>query len=674
MKLKRSRATQAARFNPAELLFWVLPLLALIPNFFQIPDLSYTGLATQEVAFAVAMLALSFAGLVEVLQQPTPTSMTRAERWMFWLLGMCLLWQFASLSWSPDWSEGVRALGLWFGLGLLFFAQRWLFTESSRWPLFITLALATGLLLWSVVYEYLHYGPEQMLGIFFNHGISAELLALLLPFFLLVFLIEEEQSWAVIVALLAAAGSVAALLLTLRRGPLLATFITGLAIGLLLLTRTVRVATPRRLYVIGAALLLIALPLAIYKREAILARWRGATQLQTAANTRAVELGLTSRAVTWLTAWEMGKQHWLKGVGIGGYEASYGTYKQLFVNNPRYAKVAAAAEREDYDEIRSPRAHSEYLQIFAELGLTGVILFTAFWWLVIHQLWRRRSAECGYQALAALLAVLAFGICSLISAFSFRSPPVVLLLGCLLTLGLSVPAPPPAEAAPDTRRTVPRFLLLGGTLLSVCAALALTVRNYNVYASQQAQSGLDFRFNLTDAASNEVLARRYQQVLALDSANAGAHLGYGLLLFQMKRLPESQQHIEYAFRHGYGRPFTILLRAFCQEQLGNLAQATETLATGLQSFPKSIVLRAAYAELLRKQGELEAAAAQRAQLEQIDHRIARGWDLALRLKDEPATEIARREGVLSPVELEPLLVRVLVQARAYHYLKKPDLN
>ena len=126
---------------------------------------------------------------------------------------------------------------------------------------------------------------------------------------------------------------------------------------------------------------------------------------------------------------------------------------------------------------------------------------------------------------------------------------------------------------------------------------------------------------------------------------------------------------EYAFAHGYSRPFTYIMRAFGYEQLGDLAKATQLLQECLAAFPKSIVARAAYAELLRKQGQYEQAKQQRRWLEQVDARLARSWDLALRLKDAAAADEAKKAGLLSPGELEPRLAAVLVQARAYYYLK-----
>ena len=667
MKSKPPRAAQKTPFQVAEVLFLFLPLIALTPNFFIIPDLSFSGLATQEFVFGFAVVAFAAVGLTKALQLQVALSIKRAHVLLIAPLLLFCLWQLLSLLWTPDWSEAARLLGFWFGLALFFVTGLWALRERSIWLLYTAILIATTLLLWSLFYEYGKYGAGNMLGIFFNHGITAELLALLLPVFLLTFLCERENRFFVFAALVASGVSTAALMLTLRRGPLLGVLLASVGIAAALLGKITEAADKRRVYAIVGAVLLVVVPLGIYKREALIARLRGATQLQAAVNTRTVELGLTSRAVTWLTAWEMGKHNVLKGVGAGGFEARYGEYKKFFAHNPSYATIAAAAETEDYDEIRSPRAHSEYLQMFAEVGLIGLGLFVAFWFFVAQQLWRRRQAPRGYLAIGALFSLVAFAVCSLMSAFSFRSTPGVLMLSCVLSIGFAIR--PVKEEDTTEGLPLPKALVSGFAGLALIAAFAVLARNYNVYASQRSQSRLDFTFALNNEAENERLVRRYREVLNLDPANAGAHLGFSLLLFQMKRVQESLSHIEYASQHGYSRPYSYVLRAFCNEQAGDLTKATQILQECLESFPKSIVARAAYAEMLRKQGQTEQAKQQRELLEKVDATLAKSWDLALRMKDAPATEAAKQAGLFAPGELEPKLMGVLVQARAYHYLR-----
>ena len=59
MKSKTKTPPKAGGFRLLEIAFWALPLLALIPNFFVIPDLTYPGLATQEVIYSIAADSLA---------------------------------------------------------------------------------------------------------------------------------------------------------------------------------------------------------------------------------------------------------------------------------------------------------------------------------------------------------------------------------------------------------------------------------------------------------------------------------------------------------------------------------------------------------------------------------------------------------------------------------------
>src|SRR5262245_36046136 len=133
MKNKKRRAAAAARVNLAEILLAVLPLLVLTPNFFIIPDLTYPGLATQEVVFALAVLVCAAIGLAKALQVAAPIKLERQSLYLLATLLAFCLWQVVSLAWAPDWSEGARVAGFWFGLLIFFVTAWWAVQERSAW-------------------------------------------------------------------------------------------------------------------------------------------------------------------------------------------------------------------------------------------------------------------------------------------------------------------------------------------------------------------------------------------------------------------------------------------------------------------------------------------------------------------------------------------------------------
>ncbi len=674
MKSKNIPQPKSSGLNPFEIAFPALPFLALTPNFFAPPVLSYMGLATQELVFAIAATVFAALGLLQIARARAGSySLNRQELLIFIALSAFILWQLITLFWAPTPQEGARVSGIWLGFGVFFGAGVLSLRKRSALWLHYSLTAVCVILAVSVLYERAKFG-YVMLGVFFNHGISSELLVMLLPLQILNYLCSENRAPAA-VSFATSGVAVVALLVDMRRGAVVALAVALIAIAIALVFKLVRLHSKQRITVALAALIIAAAGVGVVFRDEIGYRIKGATQLQTVqdgAQVQTVEGGLTSRLRGWITAWEMGKRRPLIGVGNAGYPSLYGFYRRHFVSNPQYAEVAKSAGAEDYDEIRSPFAHSEYLQIFVELGFVGLLLFAVFWALVIRRLWRQRNHT--YWIFGVLSGLIAFGISCATSAFALRYTPAAFLLACLLALGFAFAKSD--SVAADRTVPIPKVAAIACIAILLVACLMFTARTYNVYASQKLQGQsflrqppLDFAFYLNNDAANEDLQRRYRQVLSFDSGNAGAHLGYGILLYQLKRPQEAVPHIEYALKNGYGRPFTHALLAFAHEQTGDLAKASRVLSDCVASFPQSIFVRAAYAEMLRKEGQVDQMREQQKAIYSQDQRLAQSWEVALRMNKDDAVAEANKRGLIPPNELRPELLLRLVGMRAHHYLK-----
>lgn len=669
MKAKIPTSAKARAPRPLEIALLALPVLALTPNFFIPPPLSYQGLPTQEFVFASVAVILAGFALFSIGRAPARLlALDRAELMIVLALILFIVGQAVSLFWAPALYDGVRVVGIWSGFAVFFAIALTLGRAVARW-LQHALALIAAILAVSVFYDRAVYG-DLMQGVFFSSGITAELLATMLPLWLLSYL-SAEKTWQAVISLATAGLSATALMVGLRRGPIMAMAIVALLIGLGLAVKQVKLYSRQRLVLASVVLVLAVGAVGWRYREAIVYRVAGATQLE------AEEGGLTTRLRGYITAWEMGKRHALVGVGVGGYASLYGEYRRYFASSPQYARLAQAAGAEDSDEIHSPLAHNEYLQVFVELGVLGLLLFGIFWVLVVRRLWRGWRQTGDWRGLSALLGLLAFGISSAFSAFSFRYPPGPLVLTCLLGIGFAFTKPEPAATTTTNQTTtVPKWAVLAAIGAVLLANLYFTVRAYNVWASQQLQGQahariepLDFSFYPNNPAGNEALQRRYEQVLALDPANAGAHLGYAVLLFQMKQPAEARPHAEFALRHGYSRPFGYVLLAFIYEQTGELDKAVQTLADCAASYPYSPLVRASYAEMLRRAGRQDQVGNQQLALYESGVHAAQSWELYLRAKPEAAAAAAKQRGLITPENMWPRLAFTLVMMRAYHYLK-----
>ena len=678
-KAKRQSQTDTdQRFSILAVALLAIPFVALTPNFFIIPMLSYQGNATQETAIAWAALILLVLSVAVLVRTRTSLGLDRYSLRLLVPLLVFLVWAVISVAWAPEPAESIRLFAIWFCFAVYFSVALFEVDRRSAWWLFYAIGSVILILTFSQFLEYWMYKGD-MLGVFFNHGVTTELLALMLPLQLTVYLTTRKTWLAAVTFLLAGAGA-AAMLLTLRRGALLGVGVATLFVGLALWRGWLRLAGKRRLVVAVVAIVLLLGGSLAFKRQELTSRIRGAFELQKAQYQRVSELGLTSRSVKWLTAWEMGKRHPITGVGNGGFPADYGTYRRYFAENPRYAKIATISETEDYDEIRSPHAHSEFLQIFSELGLIGLLVGGIFAAMVVRALWRARKSIESEIPLGALAGMIGFGVSAAISGLALRYSPGTVMLACVAGLGCAFartstseptgsPKGSPKGSEATTRFTIPKAGAIVALSLLSLLSLALALRARDVLNSQQAQSQIDFQFSDNSPAINEGLLRRYQQVLMLDENNSGAHLGLGLLLYQLKRPSDAITHIEYARTHSWGRPFTWVLLAFAYEQTGNLQRAEEILADCLRSYPRSVVGRAAYAEMLDRQGKSEQAARERSIVEAQDAKVARSWEVVLKKKDAEAEAEAKSRKLIPPAELEPALARELVRARAYHYLK-----
>jgi O-antigen ligase len=670
MKSKAKPKTKKPGVSLFEIVLLALPFLALIPNNFIPPLLGHVGLATQEFVFACAGLVFAGLGMVQIVQAGQKQFEISREDWlMFAALSGFILWQAISLSWAPTVYDGVRVTGIWLGFAIFLIAGVICLRQRSAEWLRGALSVISVILAISVIVEPLIFGPERR-GIFFNHGISAELLVTLLPFHILTYLTTEKR-WLAVASLAISGLSAVALLMGLRRGALIGAAIILIAVGFAAAFKLIKPPSKTRVRIAVGLMVLAAAVVGARYRQEIVYRIQGATQLQS------VEGGLTTRLRGYITAWEMGKANALIGVGAAGYPSLYGIYRQRFVSNPQYAKIAEAAGPEDFDEIRSPLVHNEYLETFVELGIVGLLLFFAFWALVARGLWRRSRNADHPMIIGSLLGLVAFGVSSFTSGFSLRYTPQAFILPCVLCVGFAFGRT--GGRANDEQKpsiSLPRAAATAIAALALVASAMLAARAFNVLASQRLQGRtswavpqLDFNFFPEHPAGNETLARRYEQVIELDSENAGAHLGYGLLLYQMKRPEKAIPHVEFALNHGYSRPFAYVLLAFAHEQAGDLARGSQVLSECAASYPQSFFVRAAYAEMLRKEGKVGQAGEQQNAMYTLNAHEAQSWELLIRKRPDEAAKEAQQRGLIPPDRLWPRLAATLVGARAFHYLK-----
>src|SRR5262245_49647418 len=253
MKSKTHPPDKKAGANLFEIAFIALPFLALIPNTFVVPPLSYEGLATQEFYFACAIVIFAGLGLARIIKaRGGAFEIGREDLLMLATLALFILWQVVSLAWAPTRYSGGRIAGIWLGMAVFFTAGRFSLHERSAEWLFYSLSVIAALLAASVIFERVYYGGE-MLGIFFNHGVSAELLVTILPLQIVAYLTSEKR-WLAVMSLALSGLIAVALLMGLRRGAIIAAVLVMLAVGLSLALKLIKVQSRARIWIAVALL------------------------------------------------------------------------------------------------------------------------------------------------------------------------------------------------------------------------------------------------------------------------------------------------------------------------------------------------------------------------------------------------------------------------------------
>ncbi len=96
MKRKQTRKPEASSIRLLELIFPLVPFLALVPNFYIIPDINYQGLATQEFVLATSVAILLAIALAVLFRRQTPIRINRETAMLTGVLGLFLIWQAVS--------------------------------------------------------------------------------------------------------------------------------------------------------------------------------------------------------------------------------------------------------------------------------------------------------------------------------------------------------------------------------------------------------------------------------------------------------------------------------------------------------------------------------------------------------------------------------------------------
>lgn len=143
------------------------------------------------------------------------------------------------------------------------------------------------------------------------------------------------------------------------------------------------------------------------------------------------------RLLIWNASMLMGKEHMLAGVGIDKFTANYIVYQAKVLALPENKRIGFS---EFAGDVRY--AFNDFLQIFAEKGLVGVVVFLSILLLLIIKLgslWRQQRALNHNQLI--VMSIVASILCILTSGFTsypMQIIPISVLFWVMIALLVSV--------------------------------------------------------------------------------------------------------------------------------------------------------------------------------------------------------------------------------------------
>jgi O-antigen ligase len=618
------------------------PLVMLAPYVPGLPRPTPSGLTwRQEILVALLFcisLGLSFA---RTSQAPAVSSSAQRSRiFLTFSLLSFVLWSGASALWAANPYPSLHHTFVW-GAYLIFMLLAEQVAHRARLLRVSITVLGVVILVIAVSCSIGFFATP--LSLFRNNGLG-EPLAIAVPLFTALALGLRQKRAAFLCGLTAATAWLAMMQMSER-----ALFIAATS-GLVLLA-LISLALPRfrprsimravvLLMAFATAVVLQSVPSPFASEDSFKAAPPIFSRLQ---ETHGGDVNTRARLLFWGVAIEMVRERSLTGVGADNYDVAFADARaRVSSRNPDSPLVGIN------EGFLAVRAHNEYLQILAELGVVGFALFLSFIAALLFAAYRALRHARSPLVPGAIASLAVFSISSGASSVSFRwmGSGLVFFFAAAIVMRFARAEAPDEKpraikfALPFTRRTaIPAFAF------SLVMLLAMGAQSLNVLMNGAAQE-----------SSNPARAEsRYQSAIFWNPLDAAAHFNYGMWLYYQGRAGEAVPHTRYGVENGINTSTCYLYLASAEAEAGDLQASEATLARAIEVYPRSVFLRVRHASALAALGRDADAQAEYAEALSFDGSVARGWWQLICYGKEAAGQAARREpqNVKMPGELLP---------------------
>lgn len=334
---------------------------------------------------------------------------------------------------------------------------------------------------------------------------------------------------------------------------------------------------------------------------------------------------------------EMFRQHPVTGVGADNFGMQLNDYRTAYAaKNPDDPNLVNAE-----NEIPE-RSHNEYLQILAELGIVGGLIFT---WLIVGIGWmfyRAVAARGSLTALAAISGVVVFLLSSLVTSYSFRLIQNGFIFFFVLAVAAKLLLRSQTKQEGD-RIVISPAQLRAASAIGITACLLLfcysALRVGSVIYASKADAVQDL-----DAA-----IPLYEKSIRLDSENPDAEFGLGFRLMDAKRYTEASKHLERSIKIGRGPSVSYSYLSTSYLMGGDPAAAERSFANAVAMYPLSTFARTRHAFLFDKAGNTESADSELNRARKISSADAATWWTMMNDGARKASENANADKTISPI-------------------------
>jgi len=560
-----------------------------------------------------------------------------------------ILWSGASYLWGHVFDGAAHHTFVW-SMYLAFFVvfSFMIRTDPANRKIASTLAIIAIFIGLLCIFDYLTLGDFTLNEgyVRIRYGKYGEMLITLTPM-LWVYAIYAKKRWLQLVFALGAILSWSTAMLSLSKGVFLGGvigFVVLFAGGLLFSSRIFR----KRIAIAAAIWIVFTVGFQLF--FSIASDIPSTTDYISGTNdpTRSTA---SFRLFSWGLARQMISDHWLIGVGADNFGVRLNDSRiQYRLTHPDYPLDEPG---EDYIFERS---HNEPLQIAAELGVIGIVLFALpfliFCFYLVRSLKRKRY-KLSLAFWASIAGMIGFAVNSMVSSFSFRSAQNGVAFFMIFAIGVNE-----LSKISKSGTGAPAKFKFSGPLYAACWLSAALLGGYCAL-----KVVAEYQVYLAEQTGDTVEAHEHFRIAKIaDPEYAGLYLSNAARNNADNEPEKAAINTRRAIDFGVGMAITYSSLAKQQIAAGLMSEAEATFQEGLSVYPRSVFLRTEYTVFLEKQGRAVDAVRQLQISRDIDLGAANGWYQLVTKGSVDTYYLSQSDtSITPPAELVP-------QAGVYAYL------